>query len=71
MAFCANAFAEGLIGQPDQAVAVGRQLRRLRMGRSAIEDVCDLLALVGRERGDIDQRLNALWISSQAMTAPA
>src|SRR5262245_13985810 len=38
---------EGSFGKPNQTVTVGHEFWRLGMRFEAIEDVCDLLALVG------------------------
>ena len=51
---------EGVLGKPDQAMAIGGQLRRQRVRLGAIEHVADRLALIRGEGGDIDERLDLL-----------
>jgi hypothetical protein len=41
-------------------MAVGCELRRLRMRLGPVEDIRDRLALVRRERGNVDERLHRL-----------
>ena len=52
--------SESRLRQIDQPLIVGRELGRLRMRLSAIENVRDRLALVRRERGHIDERPHLL-----------
>ena len=51
---------EGLLGQIDQPMIVGRELGRLRMRLGAVEHVRDRLALVRSQGGDVDERLHLL-----------
>jgi hypothetical protein len=52
--------SEGAFRHPDEAVAVGCELRRLRMRLPSAEHFADGLALVRRQRRDEDQALYAL-----------
>ena len=60
--------SEGFLGQVDQAVVVGRQLRGLRVWDRAVEHVGDGLALIGSER---ETSAFTFWSRVDAMTAPA
>ena len=59
-AFGAKAVAKGGVGQIDEPMAVGSQLRRLRVRLCAIEHIRDGLALVRRKGRHVDERLHSL-----------
>src|SRR5262249_60635256 len=59
-AFCAKCLGEGVIGEPEQVSAVRRELRCLRMRLGTKEQVGELFAVIGRERGHVNQRLHTL-----------
>ena len=47
---------EGFFGQPNQTLAIGRELRGLGMWLQPIEHVCYRFALVRSKTGDVNQR---------------
>ena len=49
--------AKAVFRHPDEAVGGGRQLRGFRVRLASIKHVTDGLALIGRQRGDVHERL--------------
>ena len=58
-AFCANAVAKASSGSQIKPLLSGASFGACGWGSTAIEHVCDLLALVGSKSGYVDQRLHA------------
>ena len=59
VACCAKAAAKALLGSQIQPSVVGLEFGCLRVWGIAVENVGDGFALVGRQRGHIDQCLDA------------
>jgi hypothetical protein len=53
---------EAFVRHPDESLGIRGEFRRLRMWFITMEDLSNGLAFVWSQRGDVDQRLNALVI---------